>query len=547
MQCLIFLFIAGVSQLNGLPYAEKTADYYNDEYNYSSDDYMNGDGDDNINSYAGEKEKVIHRTPQMQSKNSDELINEGDIIKLPCVVDNLDGFVIMWWKGDMQIAMNNKLMKRDNRRMKLEVEKNRNTLIISNAEPADAGNYVCKISANKPVEVKHRVQIRVAPAVQSDPANGQLIVMEGETASLGCNLIRGSPAPDIKWRRKERRFPDGKEEMTGSRITFAKVTRHHSGIYNCSADNGFSRTLQPTATKLITLEVHHKPQIDVEETFIHTKEDDVGTEIVCIVHASPHADVKWLKNGRDLDQMDEKFGIVSKIRNRHTLELPTDLLKESKFGVYTCNATNIYGSAAKMVEVSGKAGSPNFKSTEEGTEEKTYSLEWVVESQTPIISFRLEYREDDGDRSYLQSRRPKSYYGYTTEPELSNSIEDTNEVRDKRDNIIWIVVEDVGKPISNGDNMYGGRYTFTGLKRMTNYVVSVTSENQYGFSRPSNSSYLHFGTKGAAPLTAPGGASSFRNEGILKFVTMIISIISISVYSQFFHLAFNSISFLPCL
>merc|ERR550539_610983 len=111
--------------------------------------------------------------------------------------------------------MDNKLMKRDNRRMKLEVEKNQNTLIISNAEPSDAGNYICKISANKPVEVEHKVRIRVAPAVQSDPADGQLIVMEGETATLGCNLLRGSPAPDIKWRRKHhRKFPDGREEMT---------------------------------------------------------------------------------------------------------------------------------------------------------------------------------------------------------------------------------------------------------------------------------------------------------------------------------------------
>ena len=55
-----------------------------------------------------------------------------------------------------------------------------------------------------------------------------------------------------------------------------------------------------------------------------------------------------------------------------------------------------------------------------------------------------------------------------------------------------------------------------------------------------------------APLQQPstdekGGASSFRNEGALKFVTMIISVISISVYSRFFHLAFNPISFLPCL
>ena len=62
----------------------------------------------------------------------------------------------------------------------------------------------------------------------------------------------------------------------------------------------------------------------------------------------------------------------------------------------------------------GKAGAPHFKSHEEGTEEHTYSLEWVTESKTPIIAFKLKYREDDGDRSFLKARMPKSYYSYTT-------------------------------------------------------------------------------------------------------------------------------------
>ena len=39
-----------------------------------------------------------------------------------------------------------------------------------------------------------------------------------------------------------------------------------------------------------------KPTIDVEQTFIHTKEAD-ETEVVCIVHASPRATVEWLRNG----------------------------------------------------------------------------------------------------------------------------------------------------------------------------------------------------------------------------------------------------------
>jgi hypothetical protein len=46
--------------------------------------------------------------------------------------------------------------------------------------------------------------------------------------------------------------------MSGSQLTFFKVTRHHTGIYNCSANNGFSSTLPATASKTITLDVHRK-------------------------------------------------------------------------------------------------------------------------------------------------------------------------------------------------------------------------------------------------------------------------------------------------
>ena len=54
--------------------------------------------------------------------------------------------------------------------MKLEKQKDGkhgNTLIISNAESADGGNYICKISANERIEVKHKVQIRGRNSIMS--------------------------------------------------------------------------------------------------------------------------------------------------------------------------------------------------------------------------------------------------------------------------------------------------------------------------------------------------------------------------------------------
>ena len=49
-------------------------------------------------------------------------------------------------------------------------------------------------------------------------------------------------------------MPSGEEEVRGLSITFTSTSRHHSGIYTCSADNGFGRPTNAT----ITLDVQRK-------------------------------------------------------------------------------------------------------------------------------------------------------------------------------------------------------------------------------------------------------------------------------------------------
>lgn len=121
--------------------------------------------------------------------------------------------------------------------------------------------------------------------------------------------------------------------MTGESIIFPETTRHHSGIYNCYADNGWgspasekvgdkylsllSLEIEMTNSVQIRLDVQHKPEIEQEETFIHSRDGD-EVEITCTIHASPVAEVEWYKNGQLLD--DNKW-VISSRGNRHTLHL----------------------------------------------------------------------------------------------------------------------------------------------------------------------------------------------------------------------------------
>ena len=45
----------------------------------------------------------------------------------------------------------------------------------------------------------------------------------------------------------------------------------------------------------------HAPEIEQQETFIHTREGD-EVEVTCIVHAHPPATVEWYMNGQKLER-----------------------------------------------------------------------------------------------------------------------------------------------------------------------------------------------------------------------------------------------------
>ena len=85
-----------------------------------------------------------------------------------------------------------------------------------------------------------------------------LTVNAGSTASLVCNIVSGTPTPEVRWRRKERKLPTGEEEIVGSTLTFSQVTRHHAGYYLCMADNGYGPS---PVQKEVRMEVHCKENV----------------------------------------------------------------------------------------------------------------------------------------------------------------------------------------------------------------------------------------------------------------------------------------------
>eukprot|EP00090_Calanus_glacialis_P024545 TRINITY_DN3816_c0_g1_i1.p1 TRINITY_DN3816_c0_g1~~TRINITY_DN3816_c0_g1_i1.p1 ORF type:complete len:511 (-),score=71.37 TRINITY_DN3816_c0_g1_i1:374-1906(-) len=436
---VIFLFfVISISLTYGKAYSKE--DYPNDYYNdaeYYNDEYIYDDNkteSNEIRDADGNKETIVKRNPKFVSTPKTIMVNEGDTIKLPCTVDKLENFVIIWKKGSGILAVGDKPFDGKDARIKIESSTNGNRLVISLADFSDEGEYTCQLSALKTVELKHSVRVRVQPQIESVPKSGNIKVEAGQPVELACKVLKGSPLPEVTWRRQERPMPSGEQSITGLSVMYPKTNRHHSGIYSCSADNGWGSP----ATATIRLDVQHKPEIEQEETFIHSRDGD-EVEITCTIHASPLADVEWYKNGQLLDL---KNNVITKRGNRHSLLLQK-IGETDTHGKYQCRAVNQFGEAMALTEVSGKAAPANFKSLPMGQGLTTYNLEWVVTSSSDVSEFKVEYREDSEGNSWEE------------------------------------VVAKVDKVEHES---YAGEVTLEKLRPATRYVARVAAKNSYGYS-----------------------------------------------------------------
>ena len=61
----------------------------------------------------GEKEEVaVMGTPEFVSEPKKAMVNEGDTLRLPCIVDRLEGFVLLWKKNSDIITVGSQIINK---------------------------------------------------------------------------------------------------------------------------------------------------------------------------------------------------------------------------------------------------------------------------------------------------------------------------------------------------------------------------------------------------------------------------------------------------
>lgn len=439
---LVTVLIINLSLSHGVPARDASYDYQNDadSYNYNDDEeYYNYDtgsngSNEDIYDASGKKEVVNKRDPTFMVQPKKLMVNEGDIVKLPCVVDIFDAFAILWKKGETVLSVGDQII---DTRVSLEKSSQGNTLVLRLVTGADTGDYTCTVSAANPIFLTHSLTVRERPEVTAVSARVQ--VKAGEAAELGCEVTRGSPRPEIVWSRQSRPMLSGQETQRGDTLIFPRATRHQAGLYTCSADNGSGK---PASAK-VQLDVLHKPDVEPEQVFIHTMAGE-EVEVVCIIHASPPPSrVEWFKNG---ELLEPSMNVITQKGIRHSL-LIQKIGDTEIHGQYECAAENDFGQARATIEVSGKATPAHFKSPRMGDKKRPteFRLEWAVSSYTPVTKFRLEVR-----------------------PDIEGAVG------------AWRPVE--AEVFPTGPATFSGKVMLTELSKETTYLARVAAKNSYGMS-----------------------------------------------------------------
>lgn len=98
-------------------------------------------------------------TPEFVSIAQKLEVNLGDTVRLPCFVDRLDGYLLMWKKNHEILSVASQLI---NVRYRLEDGVNGNFLIIRQVNSDDIGVYTCALSSYYPTELQHSLAIKRA-------------------------------------------------------------------------------------------------------------------------------------------------------------------------------------------------------------------------------------------------------------------------------------------------------------------------------------------------------------------------------------------------
>lgn len=373
--------------------------------------------------------------PRFISRGNIFRVVTGDTVVLPCEVQNLGDFVLVWKKGSALLSAGQQMISREPRFSLLGYN-----LQLRDIRHLDQGDYTCQIGDGSQGDLIHTIEILMPPSIQILPPSGQLTTRKGGPVTFECKT-NGNPAPVVQWSKKDGLLPSGLQVQTGFLLSLNDVQRQDAGIYQCTASNGIG---QPV-TGEIMLQVLYPPEVSVLRSWVNSGEG-MEAKLDCIVHSDPPAEVSWYQDSFLLQPTDRR--LMSHAGQTHSLTIRN--LQMSDFGNYSCSVVNSIGREKRYIELSGKPG-PALITSATYSNPHEYLLAWTVQSVFPILEVRILFRRVIVNATYQQ---PGQWHDLLVKPRQRFNT-------------------------ANGERHQ--TYKLTGLIGDSVYECLVQTKNQHGF------------------------------------------------------------------
>lgn len=313
---------------------------------------------------------------QFTTSPKQEMVNEGGDIRLPCFVEHMADYVLVWKFGETILSVGEKVIE-DKSRLRVEKRENGNWLVVSGAREEDSGRYICMVSAFILKSLEHRVMVRSRPRVEV--GREREVVLEGSDLSVVCTVKAGSPLPELTWLDSE-----GGLLSSGPSLVLTGVTRQMAGVYMCRGDNGFSSEGGLARLEVV---VEFGPVLD-EREIIHSSQG-LPVTLHCSVEAFPDALVTWSRDGEELSPLHHT---ITSEGGLHTLAVkpPVADTEDAQDISFSCHATNTRGNATKTFLVTSRPGQPVFTSSPNSSSSDSILLEWTLVTSLALESCQLE-------------------------------------------------------------------------------------------------------------------------------------------------------------
>ncbi|XP_021925625.1 opioid-binding protein/cell adhesion molecule-like isoform X2 [Zootermopsis nevadensis] len=83
---------------------------------------------------------------------------------------------------------------------RITYHRHNNSLIVTNVNTRDSGQYYCTFSTTPKVEVMHTVNVFAPAAINNIQPSRTLTIDKGSAVTLKCS-VTGYPRPEIKWKK----------------------------------------------------------------------------------------------------------------------------------------------------------------------------------------------------------------------------------------------------------------------------------------------------------------------------------------------------------